>query len=58
MLIMSPMFDDIGLLMQYEFTVGSVSRIACSCALSLVVNVSNYVVLGRTSPLTYQVSDL
>lgn len=55
MLIMCPIFDDVGRLIEYEHTAGSIFRIALSCVLALAVNVSNYVVLGRTSPLTYQV---
>lgn len=29
--------------------------VAISCVFALCVNISNYVVLGKTSPLTYQV---
>jgi hypothetical protein len=55
MLLMAPMFDDVGLLMKYRYTPNALFLIGLSCALSLVVNISNYVVLGKTSPLTYQV---
>jgi solute carrier family 35 protein E3 len=30
-------------------------RIIITCVCALVVNVSNYLVIGKTSPLTYQV---
>jgi len=55
MLIMCPMFDNVQALMEFEYTAPCVSRIALSCVFALGVNVSNYVVLGKTSPLTYQV---
>ena len=55
MLLMCPLFDDVGKLMEYEFTSGGVMRIALSCCFALGVNISNYLVLGKTSPLTYQV---
>lgn len=55
MLIMSPFFDDAKALVHYEYSVGTVVRILISCMFALGVNVSNYLVLGKTSPLTYQV---
>lgn len=55
MLIMSPIFDDVSALSKFEYTSGLVSRIAISCCFALGVNISNYLVLGKTSPLTYQV---
>lgn len=55
MLLMSPWFDDLGALMKYEFTTAGVFRIMLSCVFALGVNISNYLVLGKTSPLTYQV---
>jgi hypothetical protein len=33
------------------------SSTAVSCVFALGVNISNYLVLGKTSPLTYQVRD-
>jgi solute carrier family 35 protein E3 len=55
MLIMSPFFDDVRALSQFEYTQPLVMRIAISCVFALGVNISNYLVLGKTSPLTYQV---
>lgn len=53
---MSPMFDDLTDLYNYEYSNGCLLRIFTSCILALGVNISNYLVLGKTSPLTYQVS--
>jgi solute carrier family 35 protein E3 len=55
MLIMCPMFDDVHALSHYTYTWPTVFRIVLSCFLALGVNISNYLVLGKTSPLTYQV---
>merc|ERR1711968_82411 len=55
MLIMCPFFDDTSGLAEYIYSTGTVTRICVSCFFALGVNVSNYLVLGKTSPLTYQV---
>ncbi len=55
MLIMCPMFDDIHALSKFQYSHACVARIALSCVFALGVNISNYLVLGKTSPLTYQV---
>jgi solute carrier family 35, member E3 len=55
MLIMCPMFDNVSDLIKFEYSAGVVGRIMMSCCFALGVNISNYVVLGKTSPLTYQV---
>ena len=55
MLILCPFFDDISTLIAFEFTGMRVGRILFSCVLAFGVNISNYLVLGKTSPLTYQV---
>lgn len=55
MLIMCPMFDNVADLVSFEYSSGVVFRICMSCIFALGVNISNYVVLGKTSPLTYQV---
>ena len=55
MLMMCPMFDDVAKLWSFEYTPGLIVRICVSCCFALGVNISNYVVLGKTSPLTYQV---
>lgn len=39
----------------HVFTQGCINRILLSCVFALGVNISNYLVLGKTSPLTYQV---
>ncbi len=52
---MCPMFDDTASLVKFQYTSGCVFRIALSCCFALGVNISNYLVLGKTSPLTYQV---
>ena len=55
MLVLCPFFDDVSALINYEYSSGCVIRIVISCVLALGVNISNYLVLGKTSPLTYQV---
>ena len=55
MLIMCPMFDNVTNLINFKYTTPCIIRIATSCVFALGVNVSNYVVLGKTNPLTYQV---
>jgi hypothetical protein len=68
---MCPFFDNVENLMNFEYSFGlyfhigkfcSVSirslriiSIGLSCVLSLGVNITNYLVLGKTSPVTYQV---
>eukprot|EP00981_Chlorochromonas_danica_P001478 scaffold318_cov332-Ochromonas_danica.AAC.4 len=52
---MCPMFDDVYSLSKFQYTLPCVLRIALSCVFALGVNISNYLVLGKTSPLTYQV---
>jgi solute carrier family 35 protein E3 len=55
MLMLVPFFDNYKEIMEFEFTVGCVFRIGLSCVFALGVNISNYLVIGKTSPLTYQV---
>lgn len=55
MLIMCPIFDNTSNLYNYQYTTGCITRIFISCCFALGVNISNYLVLGQTSPLTYQV---
>ena len=55
MLIMCPFFDDVSLLVKFEYTPKVVFHIGFTCVFALGVNITNYVVLGKTSPLTYQV---
>ncbi len=55
MLVMCPFFDDVDELRAFEFTAPCLLRIGLSCVFAIGVNVSNYLVIGKTSPLTYQV---
>lgn len=55
MLVMSVFFDDLVAFREFQYTTPCVIRIVVSCFFALGVNVSNYLVLGKTSPLTYQV---
>ena len=55
MLIMCAFFDDMSDFSSFVYTPECVIRIAVSCFFALGVNISNYLVLGMTSPLTYQV---
>ena len=55
MLLMCPFFDDTNKLLNFQYTPHCILRILTSCFFALGVNISNYLVLGRTSPLTYQV---
>ena len=50
-----PFFDDVYQLVKHEYTPMCVARIGISCVFALGVNISNYLVIGKTSPLTYQV---
>ena len=54
-MIMSPFFDDMHALYDYEYSVGCITRIFMSCVFAIGVNITNYLVIGKTSPLTYQV---
>ena len=55
MLLLSFVFDDWSGLLQYEWNIPQIRDVLISCGLALGVNISNYLVLGKTSPLTYQV---
>lgn len=53
-----PGFDQIvgpGSLFEYEWSAHTVSWILLTCILAFGVNVTNYLVIARTSPVTYQV---
>jgi len=58
MLMLAPLFDQFtgptGLF-AYEHSAGVLNWIFLTCILAVGVNVTNYLVLGKTSPLTYQV---
>ncbi|CAM9970363.1 unnamed protein product, partial [Phaeothamnion confervicola] len=55
MFLMMPLFDDMTALEAFPWSSAVAGRIAASCVLALGVNITNYVVLGKTDPLTYQV---
>jgi solute carrier family 35 protein E3 len=55
MVILCPMFEDTSALYAFVYTPGCVFRILLSCGFALGVNISNYLVLGKLGPLTYQV---
>jgi len=55
MLALCPFFDDFYTIRNFNYTFPLIRDIIISCALALGVNISNYLVLGKTSPLTYQV---
>jgi solute carrier family 35 protein E3 len=55
---MSPMFDDVPKLYNYNYHTPCIARIMLSCCFAFGVNITNYYVLGKTSPLTYQVRGL
>jgi hypothetical protein len=58
MIMLMPLFDDLTRLSTFEMSSGVALRIGISCVLALAVNITNYLVLGKTDPLTYQVSTL
>lgn len=55
MFCMIPFFDDMKALQNATLTIPLITHILLSCLFAFGVNVSNYLVLGKTSPLTYQV---
>uniref|UniRef100_A0A7S3UUW0 Sugar phosphate transporter domain-containing protein n=1 Tax=Heterosigma akashiwo TaxID=2829 RepID=A0A7S3UUW0_HETAK len=55
MLLLLPLFDSVAELRSATLTAGGAGRLLLSCVFALGVNISNYLVLGKTSPLTYQV---
>jgi len=55
MLLLCPLFDDVDELVAFEYTPALTSRIVVTCLFAVVVNGTNYYVLGKTSPLTYQI---
>ena len=55
MMVATPMFHSVGSLVESQPSLVASMHIFLSCVLAFGVNVSNYMVLGLTSPLTYQV---
>ena len=58
MFLCVPAFDKTtghGGLLQYVPSVGVVLLVLCTCALAAVVNITNYMIVGSTGPITYQI---
>lgn len=55
MLLMMPFLDNLKDLSNYSWCLPVLLRIFVSCAMALGVNITNYLVLGKTDALTYQV---
>lgn len=51
----SSLFLPAPLPLQYRYSFGAIFAIALSCVLAYCVNLSTYLVIGRTSPVSYQV---
>lgn len=45
------------LLLQFEYTSGLLASVLLSCLLAYGVNLSTYLVIGHTSPVSYQVGE-
>ena len=54
-IIMTPFLDNMTDLAVYEYTPGAVAAIAFACFLAFCVNLSTFLVIGHTNPVTYQV---
>merc|ERR1711916_35567 len=55
MLVVVPIFESPYDVMAFEFTTEAVMMICLSCFLAFVVNLSIFLVIGTTSPVTYNV---
>lgn len=55
MLVSVPFFHDVQQLAEVEFSAPLLAHIFWSCVLAFAVNVTNYLILGKTSALAYQV---
>lgn len=53
--VVIPLFHDVQQLAQVEGPEPLLVHVVISCVLALRINVSNFLVLGKTSPLVYQV---
>jgi solute carrier family 35 protein E3 len=53
--IIIPLFEDIEALKAVKVTGSVISNITLSCLMAVLLNITNYLVLGWASPLTYQV---
>ncbi|GMI26488.1 hypothetical protein TeGR_g8017 [Tetraparma gracilis] len=52
---MTPFLDNTRELLAYEYSQGAVVSIAFACFLAFCVNLSTFLVIGHTNPVTYQV---
>ncbi|KAG8465612.1 hypothetical protein KFE25_002919 [Diacronema lutheri] len=50
-----PLLDDMALLREYEVTSSTLGLLVASCSVALFVNLSTFLVIGSTSPLSYNV---
>lgn len=49
------LFEDITAIASFDYSVPIVILTISTCFLAVLVNISNYLVIGKTSPITYQV---
>jgi solute carrier family 35 protein E3 len=54
-IVMTPFLDNVVALRAYEYSPGAVVAIGFACALAFCVNLSTFLVIGHTNPVTYQV---
>ncbi|CAM9472510.1 unnamed protein product [Chrysoparadoxa australica] len=55
MILLVPVFDDMEGLAKYDWPLAARLRVSASCVMALSVQMTNFFVLGKTCPLTYQV---
>eukprot|EP00698_Gefionella_okellyi_P020036 TRINITY_DN6236_c0_g1_i1.p1 TRINITY_DN6236_c0_g1~~TRINITY_DN6236_c0_g1_i1.p1 ORF type:complete len:328 (+),score=64.42 TRINITY_DN6236_c0_g1_i1:24-986(+) len=55
LLFLIPVFDNVGALVKYTYTSTAISAILFSAVLAFFVNLSIFLVIARTSPVTYNV---
>ncbi|KAL2912221.1 hypothetical protein HK105_208289 [Polyrhizophydium stewartii] len=55
LLVCVPFFDDMSALRQWDVTVSGLMSIATSATLAFFVNLSTFLIIGKTSPITYNV---
>ncbi|KAI8906359.1 triose-phosphate transporter family-domain-containing protein [Gorgonomyces haynaldii] len=55
LLAVFPFLDDMELFLAYDLSISCITHIAISCLLAFLVNLSTFLIIGRTSPITYNV---
>ncbi|KAJ1630745.1 triose-phosphate transporter family-domain-containing protein [Pavlovales sp. CCMP2436] len=50
-----PLLDDVPGLLAFEYTSSTLGFVVASCSIALFVNLSTFLVIGATSPITYNV---